>query len=673
MTLALLLLLAAGSPVAAQPLPAFQPGWEQRTFWDLRGYASPGDAALASATKVVAEERLLARGIALLPAGPREVGLYREAAGGRLRYRFVERSGATVALFEGPEPRATEAFIPDRAGVLQPASGPSGITVPYTSFHNALQPGRTGFLQYSSGQTLPLSSIDPAWTSVAAMITPMAQAQGDVWDFTGLQTASLNWRTFNTTRNDLAGAACPGSCAVRDLSTAPADGSWQEWLKIDHFNPTGARATRDVFFLNDNDTGSNPSIDVPYLVQDELDTSDRTQLCFQGSGGGASRLLRFFRFTGADPLHAVMSYGDTWTSGAWTTCTAAAGLNFTLASQCGDSCYPGCTSILPYARGMLTSGAGFRATIVEDGYVHVPAGNYLPALLLRQDTDLQAGRNLLGTCNLGTTRERSFDYFWLQERYGLLALVSAPSDSTGTLPPDDWSSIGNMTDRVDVTWGPFPPYQMATSACLAGTQVRWSLPADGSNPGSAPGISQYGYVVSWGQNADPESLADWTANPNHTPLPGEAGYLAAPAGAEPTSYVVTSWPGASMDATVTTALDYTDPDLADTRAYRSAAFFTVTQNPARLDPAAFVIGDGVTPFVSVSGADLVLSWPAVAGAGSYLLRVYDLVTKQEIACPAGLDCAPTSPQATHAGAATSALNLGYRVFAVDPCGGVSSN
>jgi hypothetical protein len=668
--------------VADARLPAFEPGWEQRTFWDLRAYALAGDAALAQ-PGAVSGMRPIARGIALLPAGPREVGLFRETAGGRRRYRFVAPAGATVALFDGPEPGAGEAFAPDRAGVLlsavrtpaapSPAAGPSGITVSYTTLHRALQPGRTGFLQYSSGQTLPLTTIDPAWTSVGAMITPGVAAQGDVWDFTGLRTASLDWRTFNTTRDDLAGASCPETCALRDLSTAPADGSWQEWLKIDHFNPTGSRATRDVFFLNDNDTGSNPSIDVPYVAQDELNTSDRTQICFDDSAGGASRFLRFFRFTGADPAHAVMGYGDTWTSGAWTSCNDTAGLRLTLASACGDSCYPDCNSVVPRARGMLGSGAGFRATIVEDGYVHVPSGNYLPALLLRQDTDLQAGRNLLGTCNLGTTRERSFDYFWVQERYGLLALVSAPTDATGTLPPDDWSSVGNVTDRVDVTWGPYPPYQMESHACLAGTQVRWSLPADGSNLGASPGVTDYGYVVSWGQNADPEALADWTANPNHTPLPGEAGYLAAPAGAEPTSFVVTAWPTTPIDATVTTALHYTDPDLADTRAYRSAAFFEVTQDPARLDPATFVVGDGVAPFVAVSGADLALSWPAAPGVTSYRLRVYDLATKQEIACPAGLDCAPSSPQATHAGAAIGGGNLGYRAFAVDACGGVSSN
>jgi hypothetical protein len=322
---------------------------------------------------------------------------------------------------------------------------------------------------------------------------------------------------------------------------------------------------------------------------------------------------------------------------------------------------------------MLAAGAGFADTVVEDGYVHVPAGNYIPALLMRQDTDLQAGRNLFGTCNVGTQRNRSFDYFWVQEHYGYLALVSAPTDTTGTLPPDDWSSVGNQTDGVDVAWGPFPPYQVDARACLAGTRVAWALPADGSNPGSAPGIGDWGYVVSWGSQTDPETLADWTSNPNHTPLPGEAGYLAAPPGLEPTSTVIGGWPGSSINVTVVTALRYTDPTIGDVRPYRSAALYKVVEDPARLDPATFVVGDGVNPFVTRSGDDLVLTWPAVPGAVSYVLRVWDLDTRLEISCPAGLDCAPAAPQATHVGGAVAPANLGYRVFAVDPCGAASSN
>jgi hypothetical protein len=270
-------------------------------------------------------------------------------------------------------------------------------------------------------------------------------------------------------------------------------------------------------------------------------------------------------------------------------------------------------------------------------------------------------------------RNRSFDYFWVQEHYGYLALVSSPTDATGTLPPDDWSSVGNQTDGVDVAWGPFPPYQVDARACLAGTRVGWTLPADGSNPGSAPGVGDWGYVVSWGSQSDPETLADWTSNPNHTPLPGEAGYLAAPPGLEPTSTVIGGWPGTSIDVTVVTALRYTDPTIGDVRPYRSAAFFKVLEDPARLDPATFVVGDGVDPLVTRSGDDLLLSWPAVPGAVSYVVRVWDLDTRLEVSCPSGLDCAPVAPQATHAGGAVAAANLGYRVFAVDPCGAASAN
>jgi hypothetical protein len=493
----------------------------------------------------------------------------------------------------------------------------------------------------------------------------------EVWDFTGLAAPLLDRRTFNTTRDDLAGSSCPEVCAVRDLSAAPPDGSWQSYLKIDRYDPAGARATRDVFFLNDNDTGADPSIDVPYLVFDELNSSDRTQICFDDSAGGAARFLRFFKFTGASPATAQMQVGDTWTSGFWTSCNDAAGLRLTLASACSNNaCYPDC-SIPPRARGMLGLGAGFRSTIVEDGFVHVAAGNYVPALLMRQDTDLQAGRNLLGTCNLGTTRQRSFDYFWVQEHYGLLALVSAPTDSTGTLPPDDWSSIGNVTDHVDVTWGPYPPYQMEARACLNGTLVHWSLPADGSNFTGAPGVSDWGYVVSWGSGMDAETLADWSVNPNHTPLPGEAGSLAAPPGAEPTSAVITGWAAPVIDVTVTTALRYSDPDLGDLKAYRSAAFFKVTENPARLDSAVFRVGQAVSPFVSISGSDLALSWPAVAVAIGYRLRVFDLATKQEIPCPAGLDCSPLTPSAIHNGAALTSNSYGYVALAIDPCGAAS--
>jgi len=76
----------------------------------------------------------------------------------------------------------------------------------------------------------------------------------------------------------------------------------------------------------------------------------------------------------------------------------------------------------------------------------------------------------------------------------------------------------------------------------------------------------------------------------------------------------------------------------------------------------------VAPFVSKNGANLTLAWPAVAGAASYRLRVWNLDTGLEIACPAGLNCQPLVPSATHVGAATTQANYGYRAFAVDPCG-----
>ena len=71
--------------------------------------------------------------------------------------------------------------------------------------------------------------------------------------------------------------------------------------------------------------------------------------------------------------------------------------------------------------------------------------------------------------------------------------------------------------------------------------------------------------------------------------------------------------------------------------------------------------------------DLDLSWPAVAGAESYQVRVWDLDTDAEIPCPSGMDCNPTSPMTTHPGAATDGRNYGYRAFAVDACGEASTN
>ena len=640
--------------------------------------------------------RAIAEGVAVVPAGPREVVLVHETVTGSrapvMRYRFLSTSGEEVAVLEGPLPAPGEALAPDRGAILL-AGAPeanNGIQIRYPDFHQALLPGATGFLQYSLVANTPLSTLNVAWTSAAGMISidqmnvPYLPDPGDpasqqilpeVWDFTGIARSSVPYRTFNSTRNDAGGGPCLNVCAVPDFGPTPPDGTWQSYLKIDTYAPSGAFFTRDIFELNDNDTGENPSIDVPFVAQDEMNTEGRTQVCFQQSAGGASRLLRFFRFTGAAPASAVLGVGDTWTSGSWTECDDSHGLRLTVASQCGSQCWPGCTSIDPRARGRLGSGAGFRMTVVEDGYVKVAAGNYIPALLLRQDSDIEAGLDfLLGICNLGTTRSYSFDYFWVNRKYGLLASVSAPDDPSASMPPDDWTAVGNVTDGADFSWGPFPPYQTEALACLSGTLVRWRLPADGSNLSGEPRITDYGYVVSWGSQNDPEILADWATNPNHTALPGQLGYLAAPPGGEPTSTVITSWGGAAINATVVTALRYTDPDLADQRTYRSAAFYKVVEDPARLSASTFVVGNQVAPFVSPSGgSDVQLAWPAVAGAGSYRIRVWDLATKAEIPCPPGLNCTPSGNSVVHAGGATATTSFGYRIFAVDPCGGVSAN
>ena len=136
--------------------------------------------------------------------------------------------------------------------------------------------------------------------------------------------------------------------------------------------------------------------------------------------------------------------------------------------------------------------------------------------------------------------------------------------------------------------------------------------------------------------------------------------------------MITGWAGSSINATVVTALNYTDPDAKDEVTYRSAAFYKVTEDPATLNPATFQVGTAVEPFVTLSGNDLTLAWPAVAGASSYSLKVFDLDTKLEIACPAGMDCSPAGTTATHPGGASGG-NFGYRAFAVDPCGELSAN
>lgn len=638
-----------------------------------------------------ASGRVVAEGIALLPAGPHEVVLLRELILGsdepRLRYRFLATTGEVVAVFEGQRPARGASFQPDRGAMRASPAADDGIEIPYAKLSAALVPGVTGFMQFSQENDTALTALDPDWTGVPEMIAidstnvayqpdptdpGSSQTLPEVWDFTGLDSTILSYRTFNTIRDDLAGNLCGEACAFRDTGPNPPDGTWQAYLKIDNYLPDGTLLTRDIFDLNNNDTGANPSIDAPYVAQNELDVdSGRTQICFEQSAGGPDRLLRFFQFTGPDPASAVLKVGDTWESGNWTECDNDHGLKLTATILCPSACWPECGGLNPRARGLLGNGVGLRSTIIEDGWVHVPPGNFVPALLMRQDTDIEAGIDFFGVCNLSPTRNRAFDYFWLHEDYGLLALVSSPADDT--IAPDDWSLIGNITDGADFAWGPYPPYQTWAEACLSGTKVSWALPQDGSNLTGDPGVTDYGYVVSWGSLTDPQDLADWSTNPNHTALPGDAGYLLAPAGSEPTSTVITDWLDPAINATVITALRYTDPDVGDQQTYRSPAFYKVTADPARLGGASFGVGKGVAPFVNKSGADLTLEWPAVPGAGSYLVQVFTLDPLTPIDCPVDLNCTPTLPTTTHVGAGASLDNYGYRVVAVDPCGEPSAD
>src|SRR5260221_12421294 len=156
------------------------------------------------------------------------------------------------------------------------------VQIPYTSLHRVLAPGATGFLQYSfvgttATPTTPLSSIVASWTSVPAMLSidqtnvtyqpdpadPSSQlVLPKVWDFTGLQTGTLSYRTFNTTRDDTAWDTCLESCSLKNQTATPPDGSWQAYLKIDTFNLNGTALTRDLFVLNDSSTWAGPALDV---------------------------------------------------------------------------------------------------------------------------------------------------------------------------------------------------------------------------------------------------------------------------------------------------------------------------------------------------------------------------------------------------------------------------
>ncbi|NIM00234.1 MAG: hypothetical protein GTN89_04940, partial [Acidobacteria bacterium] len=296
----------------------------------------------------------LAEGIALTPAGPAEVVLLREVVSSRdttqTRFRFVEENGRTVAVFE------TESGAPVRGSVLAEADrlADDGLTIGYEKLSASLTPGSIGFLQYSMSFTgvncladvdcssanaicigadpvavppvpgscrAPLSDLRAGWTGIADAIgidqtnlpyqpdpddPTTAQNLPEVWEFATLNTANLQQRTFNTIRNDTGWNTCLETCAVRDVTATPPDGTWQAYLKIDNYDESGSFVTRDLFMFNDNDTGADPSIDVPFVVQDQANASDRSQICFEQSGGNsADRLLEFFQFTGPDPASAV--------------------------------------------------------------------------------------------------------------------------------------------------------------------------------------------------------------------------------------------------------------------------------------------------------------------------------------------------------------------------------
>jgi hypothetical protein len=50
------------------------------------------------------------------------------------------------------------------------------------------------------------------------------------------------------------------------------------------------------------------------------------------------------------------------------------------------------------------------------------------------------------------------------------------------------------------------------------------------------------------------------------------------------------------------------------------------------------------------------------------VRVFDLSTRSEIACPIGMDCEPGGPTTMHPGGGADAAAYGYLATAVDPCG-----
>ena len=73
------------------------------------------------------------------------------------------------------------------------------------------------------------------------------QILAEVWEFATLNTSNMQQRTFNTIRDDTAWSGCLESCAVKDQSVTPPDGSWQAYLKIDNYDSAGTFVTRDLF------------------------------------------------------------------------------------------------------------------------------------------------------------------------------------------------------------------------------------------------------------------------------------------------------------------------------------------------------------------------------------------------------------------------------------------
>ena len=193
----------------------------------------------------------------------------RRGGGDRRRSGWASRGGARARDRQGAERRALALPVPladrDRGrGSLRPGVPPpasrsgrcreellaSAIAArrrrgpdPYTSLHQALAPGATGFLQYSfvgttAVPTTPLSSVVPAWTTVPSMISidqtsvsyqpdPTDPSTQDVlpkvWDFTALQTGNPRLpHVQHDARRHGRGDTCLQSCSVKNQTAAPA-------------------------------------------------------------------------------------------------------------------------------------------------------------------------------------------------------------------------------------------------------------------------------------------------------------------------------------------------------------------------------------------------------------------------------------------------------------------